>query len=88
MIAENETITLRVDITNKGGKLNLSISTSEEIPSYQLRGILAGGLALAIKAEDGPEKQGKAMTEVIDYLTHEFVDVNSFSDAKFMYYKS
>lgn len=88
MISENETITVRVDITNTGSKLNLSISTSEEIPPYQLRAILAGGLAMAIKAEKGPEKQGKAMTEVIDYLTNEFVDVNSFSDAKFIHNNS
>jgi hypothetical protein len=46
--------------------------------------MLVGGVALTIKAEDGPEKQGAAMKEVIDYLNSEFISTDSFENAKFV----
>jgi hypothetical protein len=39
-----------------------------------------GGISLLIKAEEGPEKQGEAIRDVIDRLQQEFVDVDSFND--------
>jgi hypothetical protein len=50
-----------------------------------LRAMLVGGVALSIKAEEGPEKQGVAMKEVIDYLTSEFISTDSFENAKYVY---
>jgi len=51
-----------------------SILTIEEI-----RPILAGGLALSIRAS---EDESKAMREVMMYLEEEFVNSDSFSDLK------
>jgi hypothetical protein len=45
---------------------------------------LAGGVALSIKSEKGPEKQGAAMKEVVDYLTSEFISTDSFENAKYV----
>jgi hypothetical protein len=51
-----------------------SILTIEEI-----RPILAGGLAMSIRAS---KDEPKAMREVIQYLEEEFVNSDSFSDLK------
>ncbi len=51
-----------------------SILTIEEI-----RPILAGGLAMSIRAS---EDESKAMKEVMMYLEEEFVNSDSFSDLK------
>ena len=84
MIKENETICVNVSMTYVNGRFNFKLSTSEVIDNLLLRSILAGGVALSIKAEDGPKKQGIAMKQVIDYLNHEFVSTDSFENAKFM----
>jgi hypothetical protein len=81
---ENETLSVRVDMTPNDGTFRFNIFTSDEIDKDMLRAILAGGLALSIKAEQGPEKQGIAMKEVIDYLTSEFISTHSFENAKFI----
>jgi hypothetical protein len=83
MIQENETLSVRVDVTYADGKFNFSLLTGKEIQPEMLRAMLVGGVALTIKAEDGPEKQGQAMREVIDYLNNEFVSIDSFMDAKY-----
>lgn len=81
---ENETLSVRVDMTHNDGTFRFNIFTSDEIDKDMLRAILAGGLALSIKAEQGPENQGIAMKEVIDYLTSEFISTHSFENAKFI----
>ena len=82
---ENETLSVRVDMTHTDGNFRFNVFTSEEINPHMLRAILAGGVALSIKAEQGPEKQGKVMKEVIDYLTSEFISTHSFENAKFIH---
>jgi hypothetical protein len=47
-----------------------------------IRSILAGGVALSIRAEDNPKDQARALREVIDYLESEFIDPDSFSDVE------
>jgi hypothetical protein len=47
-----------------------------------IRSVVVGGVALSIRAEDTPKDQAKALRDVIDYLESEFIDPNSFSDAK------
>jgi len=84
MMMENETLSVRVDMTPNDGTFRFNIFTSDEIDKDMLRAILAGGLALSIKAEQGPENQGIAMKEVIDYLTSEFISTHSFENAKFI----
>jgi hypothetical protein len=83
MIQENETLSVRVDMTYVGGRLNFQLFTDKGVKPEMLRAMLVGGVALTIKAEDGPEKQGQAMREVIDYLNNEFVSIDSFMDAKY-----
>jgi hypothetical protein len=87
MIEKDETLSVKVDMTYTEGRFNFRLSTSKEINPVMMRAILAGGLALTIKAEDGPEKQGVAMKEVIDYLTSEFISTDSFENAKYTYPK-
>jgi hypothetical protein len=65
MIQENETLSVRVDMTYVGGRLNFQLFADKEVKSEMLRAMLVGGVALSIKAEEGPEKQGVAMKEVI-----------------------
>jgi hypothetical protein len=84
MIKENETISVNVSMTYIDGRFEIKLSTSEKIDNILLRGILASGVALTIKAEDGPEKQGIAMKQVVDYLNSEFISTDSFEDAKFI----
>ena len=83
MIQENETLSVRVDVTYADGKFNFSLLTGKEIQPEMLRAMLVGGVALTIKSEDSPEKQGQAMREVINYLNNEFVSIDSFMDAKY-----
>ena len=87
MIEKDETLSVKVDMTYTEGRFNFRLSTSKEINPVMMRAILAGGLALTIKAEDGPENQGAAMKEVIDYLTSEFISTDSFENAKYTYPK-
>jgi len=84
MIQENETLSVRVDMTYTEGRFNFQLSTSKEITPTMMRAILAGGIALNIKAEKGPEKQGVAIKDVIDYLTNEFISTDSFENAKYV----
>ena len=84
MIEKDETLSVKVDMTYTEGRFNFRLSTSKEINSVMMRAILAGGLALTIKAEDGPENQGAAMKSVVDYLTHEFISTDSFENAMFV----
>jgi len=84
MIKENETISVNVSMTYVNGRFNFKLYTSESVDKLLLRSILAGGVALSIKAEDGPEKQGIAMKQVVDYLNSEFISTDSFENAKFI----
>jgi hypothetical protein len=47
-----------------------------------IRSVLVGGVALSIRVEDGPKNQAKALRDVINYLESEFINPDSFSDAK------
>ncbi len=54
--------------------------TAEHFDEYD--SVLVGGVALSIRAEETPKDQAKALRDVIDYLESEFIDPDSFSDAK------
>ena len=87
MIQENKTLSVRVDMTYVNGRFNFQLFAEKEVKPEMLRAMLVGGVALTIKAEEGPEKQGVAMKEVIDYLTSEFISTDSFENAKYVYPK-
>jgi hypothetical protein len=85
MIQENETLSVRVDMTYVNGRFNFQLFAEKEVKPEMLRAMLVGGVALTIKAEEGPEKQGVAMKEVIDYLTSEFISTDSCENADNVY---
>ena len=64
--------------------LTFNCLPKKEVKPEMLRAMLVGGVALTIKAEEGPEKQGVAMKDVIDYLTNEFISTDSFENAKYV----
>jgi hypothetical protein len=85
MIQENETLSVRVDMRYVDGRFNFQLFAGKEVKPEMLRAMLVGGVALSIKSEEGPEKQGVAMKEVIDYLTSEFISTDSFENAKYIH---
>jgi hypothetical protein len=84
MIQENKTLSVRVDMTYVNGRFNFQLFAEKEVKPEMLRAMLVGGVALTIKAEEGPEKQGVAMKDVIDYLTNEFISTDSFENVKYV----
>jgi hypothetical protein len=84
MIQENETLSVRVDMTYVNGRFNFQLFAPKEVKPEMLRAMLTGGVALSIKSEKGPEKQGAAMKDVIDYLTNEFISTDSFENAQYI----
>jgi len=59
-----------------------NISAPPSLDNDMIRSILIGGVSLSIRVEETPKEQAKALREVIDYLESEFIDPDSFSDAK------
>lgn len=78
---EEITLSVQVNVLLKDGKASFSIMRNrDDLDLNKMREILMGGMSLLIKAEEGPEKQGEAIRDVIDRLQQEFVDVDSFND--------
>ena len=76
-------LSVQVHMYQKDGRVHFEIMKSEEKMCIKtMRQILMGALCLLIRAEDGPEAQGEAMKEVIDYLHDDFANANSFDDIK------
>jgi len=59
-----------------------NILAPQSMDRNMIRSVLAGGVALSIRAEENPKDQARALRDVIDYLESEFIDPNSFSDAQ------
>jgi len=59
-----------------------NILAPQSLDQDMIRSVLVGGVALSIRAEETPKDQAKALRDVIDYLESEFIDPDSFSDAK------
>ena len=59
-----------------------NILAPRSLNTDMIRSVLVGGVALSIRAEETPKDQAKALKDVIDYLESEFIDPDSFSDAK------
>jgi hypothetical protein len=70
-----------VEVTIKDGRFYFNIKANENMEVDLIRSVLAGGLALTIRGEETPQKQGKVLREVISYLESEFINTDSFSDA-------
>ena len=79
---ETEVIQVQVSIIPKSGKSEVYIQrNNEDLTFEEMRTILATGISLLVKLEDGPENQGRALKEVVEMLQSEFIDPHSFSDA-------
>lgn len=77
-----ENFRIIVDATQRDGRMYLDILQPTDgsftiLSMENVRPLLAGALALAIRASNN---EGKAMKETMEYLNNEFVNTDSFSD--------
>lgn len=80
---EEAKMSVTVEVTIKEDNTFLfNILASESLDNQLIQSVLAGGLALSIRAEETPKKQAKVLKDVIDYLESEFINPDSFSDVK------
>lgn len=80
---EENKLKVTVEVTIEGDDNYLfDISAPNSLDTDMIRSVLVGGVALSIRVEDGPKNQAKALRDVIDYLESEFINPDSFSDAK------
>ena len=74
-------IELEVTVTDSNSKILLYQNSEQDLAPDFLAMVLASGVALAIRLSDN---EGETMKEVIDYLNGEFINPNSFADARIM----
>jgi len=74
-------VTVEVIIESENNFI-FNILAPQSLDQDMIRSVLVGGVALSIRAEETPKDQAKALRDVIDYLESEFIDPDSFSDAK------
>ena len=80
---EETKLKVSVEVTIEGDNNFLfNILAPQSMDRDMIRSVLAGGVALSIRAEENPKDQARALRDVIDYLESEFIDPNSFSDAQ------
>lgn len=73
-------IEVEVTVTEDGNsKILVHQDSEQDLPADMIAMVLAGGLALAIRLS---ENEAETMKDVIEYLNGEFIDPNSFIDAK------
>ncbi len=72
---------VEVEITIVDGKSKIQVNqeTNQDLAPDMIALVLAGGLALSIRLSDN---EVETMNEVIDYLNGEFINPDSFIDAK------
>jgi hypothetical protein len=77
-----ETFKIEVEITvteNSQSKIQINQVSEQDLSPDMIAMVLAGGLALAIRLSDN---EAVTMKDVVDYLNGEFIDPNSFMDAR------
>jgi len=77
-----ETFKIEVEITvteNSQAKIQINQVSEQDLSPDMIAMVLAGGLALAIRLSDN---EAETMKDVVDYLNGEFIDPNSFMDAR------
>jgi hypothetical protein len=74
-------VTVEVIIEDDNNYL-FNILAPPSLDNDMIRSVLVGGVSLYIRVEETPKEQAKALRDVIDYLESEFIDPDSFSDAK------
>jgi cell division GTPase FtsZ len=76
-MTENYSVAVDVEIVDNRTNIKLSQPKNQNLDYDQIRAILSGGVALAIRAS---KDEVAAMKETIDYLNSEFVNSDSFKD--------
>ena len=76
---ENYSVTVDVEIVDNRANIRIFQPKNQNLDYDQIRAILSGGVALAIRAS---KDEVAAMKETIDYLNSEFVNSDSFKDVK------
>jgi hypothetical protein len=80
---EENKIKVSVEVTiEDDNNFIFNILAPKSLDTDMIRSVLVGGVALSIRAEETPKDQARALRDVIDYLESEFIDPDSFSDAK------
>jgi len=80
---ENINLGVCVNVEFKEGRAFFNILTKNNLNRNELISVLSGGMALLIRSEENPEKQGKMLSDVVKYLESELINIDSFSDAYF-----
>lgn len=76
---EKYKIELEVTVLDGNAKIQVNQNSEQDLPPDVLAMVLASGVALAIRLSDN---EAETMKDVIDYLNGEFIDPNSFIDAR------
>ena len=76
---EKYKIEVEVTITDGLSKIQVNQNSEQDLSPDILAMVLASGVALAIRLSDN---EAETMKDVIDYLNGEFMDPNSFLDAR------
>lgn len=77
---ETYKIEVEVTVTEHGNsKILVHQDSEQDLSPDMIAMVLAGGLALAIRLSDN---EAETMKDVIEYLNGEFIDPNSFIDAR------
>lgn len=76
---EKYRIEVEVTITDGLSKIQVNQNSEQDLSPDILAMVLASGVALAIRLSDN---EAETMKDVIDYLNGEFMDPNSFLDAR------
>lgn len=76
---EKYKIELEVTVLDGNAKIQVNQNSEQDLSPDILAMVLASGVALAIRLSDN---EAETMKDVIDYLNGEFIDPNSFIDAR------
>lgn len=72
-------VCVEVDIVD--GRYLVDVSAQEFLTMEDIRSILVSGVCLTIHGEKTPKDQARALTEVIEYIENDFIDIDSFKDS-------
>ncbi len=76
---EKYKVEVEITIVDGISKIQVNQETNQDLAPDMIALVLAGGLALSIRLSDN---EVETMNEVIDYLNGEFINPDSFIDAK------
>jgi hypothetical protein len=78
-VEEKYKVEVEITIVDGISKIQVNQETNQDLAPDMIALVLAGGLALSIRLSDN---EVETMNEVIDYLNGEFINPDSFIDAK------